>query len=133
MTPDENEAMARLNRLVSNLQKGILVTVALNIIADYIVKLQKENIEKDVKQHLFREKLAELCHKQWSDWTKYFFSKCNFNFSAIPEGAALIPNWAIARWRRQIKTDYKDLSEDEKESDRKEANKFIELMLNNDN
>ena len=36
-----------------------------------------------------------------------------------------IQKWNVDRWRRQINTNYTDLSEKEKESDRKEADKFI--------
>ena len=75
-----------------------------------------------------REKLAALCHRQWSGWMEYLFSK------SIPykpgkvqnyEGALIIPKWAVERWKRQMETDYSDLSEEEKESDRKEADRFL--------
>ena len=71
-----------------------------------------------------REKLAALSHEQWSGWMEYLFSKCKFHH----DGSWTIPNWAVARWGRQMKTSYEDLSEEEKESDRKEADKFIILM-----
>ncbi len=75
-----------------------------------------------------REELAELCHRQWVGWMKYLFSK------SIPykpgeiqnhEGAHIVPKWAVDRWQKQMNTPYNDLSEDEKESDRKEADKFL--------
>ena len=81
-----------------------------------------------------REKLAELCHEQWADWMEYLFEK------SIPykpgevqnyEGAVIIPKWAVDRWQRQMDTYYKDLSDSEKESDRKEADKFLHVMQNN--
>jgi len=53
----------------------------------------------------FREKLAELEHIQWAHWTEYMLD------NMTPEN--------IDRWRNQIKTAYKDLSEKEKDSDRK--------------
>ena len=71
-----------------------------------------------------REELAELCHKQWSGWMEYIFSKGDFN----KNGSFTIPKWAVDRWRRQMKTEYHLLSEDEMESDRKEADKFLELL-----
>lgn len=79
-----------------------------------------------------REKLADLCHKQWSGWMEYLFSKCHEE--VVPEypskktGALVIPSWAVERWKRQMKTNYEKLSEEEKESDRKEADKFIKLF-----
>ena len=80
-----------------------------------------------------REKVAELCHSQWADWMDYLFEK------SIPykpgevqnyEGSLIIPKWAVDRWKRQTNTPYTELSEDEKESDRKEADKFIALFTN---
>lgn len=67
------------------------------------------------------ERLAALAHSQWSGWMEYLFSKCQFN----SDGTATIPTWGVERWKRQINTPYEELSEPEKESDRKEARKFI--------
>ena len=70
-----------------------------------------------------KEDLAELCHTQWSGWMKYLFSK-----STMKDGECIIPRWATDRWLRQSATDYHNLTNDEKESDRKEADKFIVLF-----
>ncbi len=78
-----------------------------------------------------REKLAELAHNQWSGWMDYLFGKC------IPyqpgdiqgeEGAVVIPKWAVDRWKRQAGTSYCDLSKEEKDSDREEADKFLAVL-----
>jgi len=71
-----------------------------------------------------REEMAKLCHDQWSGWMEYLFSKCSRN---INDGGINMPSWAAERWKRQMKTKYEDLSEEEKDSDRKEADKFLEL------
>lgn len=74
----------------------------------------------------FKEKLAELCHNQWSGWMEYLFSK---SVNPIePNGTVIIPKWAVDRWKRQMKTKYPDLSEEEKESDRSEAEKFLKIL-----
>ena len=66
------------------------------------------------------EKLASHCHMQWSGWMKYLFNKCS-----LPKyGTITIPEWAVARWTRQMNTEYKDLPEEEKESDREEARRL---------
>jgi len=36
--------------------------------------------------------------------------------------------WAVARWTRQMKTAYINLPEDEKDSDRIEADRMIRIM-----
>ena len=61
-----------------------------------------------------REKLADLEHYQWATWTEY-----------------MIDNWTkenIERWERQLRTPYEDLSEKEKESDRKWADKVLKII-----
>ena len=69
------------------------------------------------------EILAEYAHDAWSGWMKYLFSKCE-NSSA----GMVIPDWANERWTRQMNTNYSDLPENEKESDRDEACKIIKLL-----
>lgn len=59
------------------------------------------------------EKLAALEHEQWAHWTRYMLDN--------------LTEENIARWRQQIKTDYQDLSEKEKNSDREWAWKVIEV------
>lgn len=80
-----------------------------------------------------REQLAELCHKQWSGWMEYLFSKCMREVGQFDRdtGALIIPRQAVERWQRQMDTPYSGLSEDEKESDRKEADRFIALLYIN--
>ena len=69
-----------------------------------------------------REELADLCHDQWSGWMKYLFSKC----TQLSDGNMVMPKWAVKRWYRQMHTVYDHLSKEEKDSDRKEADKFLE-------
>ena len=71
-----------------------------------------------------REKLAALAHQQWSGWMEYLFEKSTRN----EDGTVTIPKWAVDRWVRQIRTSYRDLSESEKDSDRVEADRVIEVF-----
>lgn len=78
-----------------------------------------------------REKLAELAHNQWSGWMKYLFGKCiDYKPGQVQaeEGALIIPKWAVERWRGQTKTSYVHLSEQEMDSDRVEADKFLAVF-----
>lgn len=70
------------------------------------------------------EKLADQAHKSWSGWMEYLFNKSVCH----SDGSVTIPRDLVERWDRQLKTDYKDLSEKEKESDREEARKYLELI-----
>jgi len=79
--------------------------------------LSKEQIE-------LMEKLAHHEHARWSDWQKYVHSLC-----IKDDGGNLI----IARsmrdhWERQIKIEYKDLSEVEKDSDREQVIRYWNLI-----
>ncbi len=71
-----------------------------------------------------RERLAELCHSQWSGWVEYQFSKGVFN----DDGSWTMPAWAVSRWTRQINTPYAELPKDEQVSDMFEADKFLKIL-----
>jgi len=71
-----------------------------------------------------RELLAAIAHSQWSGWMRHMFNKGKMN----PDGTWTMPKWAVDRWTHQMNLKYDDLTEAEKESDRREADKFIEVM-----
>lgn len=85
-----------------------------------------------------KEALAEYAHNAWSGWMKYMFEKGNFvqrpsiggNLTAT-ETVYVMPAWAVERWTRQMNTAYADLTEEEKASDRKEADEMIALFFAN--
>jgi len=60
------------------------------------------------------ERLAAYAHYIWADWTRYMLVN---NDAAHQE-----------RWRRQAYAGYKDLSENEKESDRHIARKWLDAV-----
>lgn len=62
------------------------------------------------------EALAAALHDNWAHWTEYMLN------NLTPEN--------IARWKNQIKTEYRDLPEDQKPSDRRAALKLIERLKN---
>lgn len=87
----------------------------------------------DYEDKKLREQLAELCHEQWSEWMKYLFSKTFYDMGSLDKvdkdnGNLFIPKKYVKRWKRQANTVYEDLPENEKESDRKEADRFMNIM-----
>ena len=71
-----------------------------------------------------REKLAAVQHKIWSHWMQYLFSVGTHN----QDGSYTIPRKEVERWQLQMKTSYSDLSEDEKKSDREQADLVIDTL-----
>ena len=71
------------------------------------------------------EKMAEKVHDVWAHWMEYMFTCCKFDM----QGNCFIPLEKVKRWKRQMKTKYKDLSESEKRSDRDIVKKFYEEIL----
>jgi len=69
------------------------------------------------------EKLADYAHQSWSRWMKHIFKKSD----TMPKGL-YFSGKEIQRRQKLIATPYKDLSENEKESDRKEARKMLEIL-----
>ena len=68
----------------------------------------------------FVEKGADLEHKRWVGWQSYLFSKSEWT-----KNGYLIPKELCFKWQRQIDTSYSELSEEEKENDRKEVRKYL--------
>ncbi len=72
-----------------------------------------------------REQLAKLSHEQWAGWMDYLFEKSDLN----ADETVTIPTWATKRWRKQKATPYHELAESEQDSDRREADKFLEVIV----
>ena len=93
------------------------------------------------KSKLFEE-LASIEHTRWADWQEYVFEKCERHYNIYKDkktgelvqeetNKLVIPEWAVKNWERQIKTPYKDLSEEEKNSDREQVMRYWYLLENN--
>jgi hypothetical protein len=75
-------------------------------------------------QQELREALADYAHEAWTRWMVHLFSVSATN----KNGSVTIPRATAERWMRLIKTLYADLREIEKDSDRKEADRMIEIV-----
>ncbi len=71
-----------------------------------------------------RESLAAIQHDIWTHWMEYLFSVGTSN----ADGSYTIPAEKVERWKRQMLTDYSNLSSDEKKSDREQADRVINLL-----
>lgn len=70
------------------------------------------------------EQLASLEHERWADWQRYLHSKLKWN----KDGTITLPTELYDHWSDLINTDYKDLPEHSKESDRKEVRRYLPLV-----
>lgn len=83
-----------------------------------------EDKQKNQLKSLIHEKLAELGHQRWARWQAYVFSIS----VRQANGEYAIPEKYVREWQQHIQTAYQDLPEAEKERDRKEALKTIEIL-----
>ncbi len=104
--------------------KELMEQVGLPESQSLLVALQQavNETEQGVKEH--KEELAQYAHEAWTGWMLYMFGKCQCN----TDGSMNIPEWAVERWKRQVNTPYSYLSEEEKQSDRAEADKMLEII-----
>jgi hypothetical protein len=82
----------------------------------------------DYKSHMsfesLVEELAALEHQRWAHWQKYVHDKGQRQ----PDGSIVLPADLVARWERQINTQYADLTAEEKDSDREQVKKYRPLL-----
>jgi hypothetical protein len=71
-----------------------------------------------------REKIASVQHDIWSHWMAHLVACCE----PTEDMELIIPSDKVRRWARQMNTTYEDLSEDEKKSDRDQADKIISAI-----
>jgi len=76
---------------------------------------------KNTKNSL-EERLADIEHQRWSDWQSWCHKILRENCPS-PELEKV-----LERWDRQISTPYLELSETEKESDRKQVRRYLPIL-----
>ncbi len=70
------------------------------------------------------ERLASIEHERWSHWQRYLHDQGDRR----DDGSLLLSGDLIERWEKQIATDYADLSDQEKESDREQVRRYLEVI-----
>ena len=72
-----------------------------------------------------RGRLAAYAHRAWSEWMEHLFKKC----FPQPNGSMVIPMTYVPNLQRQMRTPYFELSDDEKESDLREADVMLGIVV----
>jgi hypothetical protein len=65
--------------------------------------------------------MAAMLHKIWARWAMHVIRSSKMN----ADGSMTIPSSLVSRWERQAATDYHDLSDHEKHSDRVIADEIM--------
>lgn len=71
------------------------------------------------------ERLAAIEHERWAHWQKYVHDHCHRR----EDGALVIPADLAARWEAQIETPYAELSDEEKDSDREQVQRYLPVIV----
>jgi len=76
------------------------------------------------------EKLADSEHDRWSRWQRHLHDKCvkAGRPGSLVDRSLMIHSDDVERWERQMNTPYAELSEKEKDSDRKEAQHTLDIL-----
>jgi len=72
-------------------------------------------------------RFADLQHEIWAHWMCHLFEVSIHN----EDGTITIPADKVERWKRQMTTQYVDLSTDEQKSDLEQAQKLMTVINDN--
>jgi hypothetical protein len=71
------------------------------------------------------ERLAAIEHERWAHWQQYLHNQCERQ----EDGSLTIPVELVARWQAQIGAPYAELSEREKNSDREQVRRYLDVLV----
>lgn len=70
------------------------------------------------------EQLASVEHERWAHWQRYMHGQGTL----CADGSLLLPKELVQRWETQMATDYVNLSDQEKDSDREQVRRYLDLI-----
>jgi hypothetical protein len=68
--------------------------------------------------------LAAVEHERWAHWQQYVHDQC----TPGADGSLTIPPELVRRWSLQIRQPYSSLTEEEKESDREQVQRYLPVI-----
>ena len=84
---------------------------------------------------MLRERLAALQHEIWAHWMRYMFAKGYYRDVELDgkvQRVWIMPEEERVRWERQMSTPNDALPEEERESDRDQADKVLAILSDGD-
>lgn len=70
------------------------------------------------------EQLASIEHERWAHWQRYMHDKGERR----PDGSLVLPAELVRHWDAQIATQYADMNEGEKTSDREQVRRYLPVI-----
>jgi len=70
------------------------------------------------------EALASIEHDRWSHWQKYLHSRAKKQ----SDGSLVIAPEDVERWEKQMNSPYEILTDEEKDSDRKQVMNYLPIV-----
>ena len=99
-----------------------LLMRAAALITDQAAEIARLQNRDSTDLAAIRARLATYSHNSaWAGWMRYQLRNGTHN----EDGTWTMPGWAVERWTRQMNTSYAELSEQERQSDLKEADEMI--------
>jgi hypothetical protein len=84
----------------------------------------REILKDEQSRALLQERLAALCHEQWSGWMRFLFTQGKKN----SDGSFTIWDTKTTRWERQMMSSYDELPGIEQLSDQAEAERILAVL-----
>jgi sugar phosphate isomerase/epimerase len=78
-----------------------------------------------LESDLVGERLAAIEHERWAHWQRYLHDQCERG----EDGSLTIPAELAAHWQTLIETPYADLSDQAKESDREQVQRYLPTII----
>lgn len=82
------------------------------------------DLDDALHSHQLVEELASIEHERWAHWQLYLHEQCE----VLPDGSLRIPAELVDRWTRQARTDYAELADEEKDSDREQVLRYLPTL-----
>jgi hypothetical protein len=83
------------------------------------------NVRAALRANHLIEKLAAVEHERWSHWQRHLHEQC----TPGADGSLTIPPHLVRQWTAQMNASYTQLTEQEKQSDREQVDRYLPVIV----
>jgi hypothetical protein len=83
-----------------------------------------EKVVEILRSPGLQDQLATAEHERWAHWQSYMHD----HGQRHPDGSLTLPAHLVAQWDGQIKRPFDELTEQEKDSDREQVDRYLPLI-----